>query len=1053
MVSESFIFVSYNQADRAWAEWIAWILEEDGFVARLQDWDFRGNFVLEMDEAVRDAAQTVAVLSRDYQNAKFTHSECAAAFAQDPKSVDNKLIPVRVGDCKPDGLLGQISFVDLVDKDEDAAASMLLARVRGERGKPPSKPGFPGRSKKPDFPNAPVSEKPPDKKPAPSLIAIPTTDWPKILGEPPDSLLLRAESRCVRFHEHAKGWRQEIVGWAMEPEPSIILRLQTGRGGAGKTRLAIDICETLAKHGWMTGFLRPGQDPDRELPALLDLGKSCLIVIDYAETRVEEIVNLTRKILYWSNVPIVRLLLLARGSGDWWKFLGQQAKRADDSTLAAVLSNPSTKQGPFPMGRQPVDEEFRPNLFKEALADFAKTTGREVPDAPVPDLSGEHFQRVLFLHLAALASLRGENVTSDLELLQSALRHERTYWKHLLENEGLKEIWQEPAFEQGLALLTLLGGTTSAKETKDIIRRTPRLAKAPDADQQQIFDLLRRLYPDRGGVRGLEPDLLGERLVAACLSLDDELLDAAFGPIATADDATSAFTVLARLARHHDDDRQWLALALERYLKHWTDQAVDVAKETGAPMPELIAEALKKGDRQTRRSMAEQLPNLPDDTVNLQDLAVEVTIQKLRLLTEKGQKKGVKAAIRLYDAYRAKAFRLKALGHYAKAIDSFEQALDHAKPLAKSGKVADLQRLAQAHLSLADCQNDAARFEEAYTHGVAGERLYAELISKGQDELTEGWARSLNGLSNYLSNLGRFDEALETIKRSEAISRKPALAKSNRPHGGWATSLANLSKRLGELGYFELALQHAEQAAAIRRDLAAEQPDEFNNDYTKSLGHLSLCLRNLGYFEEALEKAQQAETITRDLAAKQPEAHQLEWVYALANLSEAFVNGDLPMDAIRMGRQAVTLLPGLATKPGDIRTLIAEGFCLRVLAEALLQAGEMTTALGAAKRAAKSLEAAFAERPDHVAEHYVQAVITSAKCCHSSADTDGALDSLDRGVAAIGPLFEKRPRALQREMLRLLRGFRQIDASLIDRHVPAPILTTLDDLPPLRGTP
>ena len=24
-------FISYNQADRAWAEWIAWILEEAGY--------------------------------------------------------------------------------------------------------------------------------------------------------------------------------------------------------------------------------------------------------------------------------------------------------------------------------------------------------------------------------------------------------------------------------------------------------------------------------------------------------------------------------------------------------------------------------------------------------------------------------------------------------------------------------------------------------------------------------------------------------------------------------------------------------------------------------------------------------------------------------------------------------------------------------------------------------------------------------------------------------------------------------------------------------------
>jgi hypothetical protein len=33
-------FVSYTQADRAWAEWIAWILEEDDHRVLVQAWDF-----------------------------------------------------------------------------------------------------------------------------------------------------------------------------------------------------------------------------------------------------------------------------------------------------------------------------------------------------------------------------------------------------------------------------------------------------------------------------------------------------------------------------------------------------------------------------------------------------------------------------------------------------------------------------------------------------------------------------------------------------------------------------------------------------------------------------------------------------------------------------------------------------------------------------------------------------------------------------------------------------------------------------------------------------
>jgi hypothetical protein len=34
-------FLSYNKADRAWAEWIAWQLEAADYTTVLQAWDFR----------------------------------------------------------------------------------------------------------------------------------------------------------------------------------------------------------------------------------------------------------------------------------------------------------------------------------------------------------------------------------------------------------------------------------------------------------------------------------------------------------------------------------------------------------------------------------------------------------------------------------------------------------------------------------------------------------------------------------------------------------------------------------------------------------------------------------------------------------------------------------------------------------------------------------------------------------------------------------------------------------------------------------------------------
>lgn len=156
-------FVSYNQADRGWAEWIAWHLEAAGYKAIIQAWDFRPgeNFVLAMNRAASEARRTIVVLSPAFLAARFTQPEWAAAFAQDPTG--NKVLPVRVQDCNPGGLLGPIAFIDLVEQAEDAARAALLAGVREGRAKPTKAPSFPSSAASkpaPAFPAAAAAAAP-----------------------------------------------------------------------------------------------------------------------------------------------------------------------------------------------------------------------------------------------------------------------------------------------------------------------------------------------------------------------------------------------------------------------------------------------------------------------------------------------------------------------------------------------------------------------------------------------------------------------------------------------------------------------------------------------------------------------------------------------------------------------------------------------------------------------------------------------------------------------------------------------------------------------------
>jgi len=139
-------FISYNKTDRTWAEWVAWHLEEAGYTTIFQAWDFRPgmNFVQKMQEAVQEAERTIAVLSTNYLEALYTYPEWEAAFQQDPRGEKGILVPIRIQECKPPGLLGPIAYIDLVGLDETAAHETLLDGVRQGRNKPPTAPLFPG---------------------------------------------------------------------------------------------------------------------------------------------------------------------------------------------------------------------------------------------------------------------------------------------------------------------------------------------------------------------------------------------------------------------------------------------------------------------------------------------------------------------------------------------------------------------------------------------------------------------------------------------------------------------------------------------------------------------------------------------------------------------------------------------------------------------------------------------------------------------------------------------------------------------------------------------
>ena len=219
MREETDFFISYTQADRAWAEWLAWELEAASYTSVLQAWDMPPGtaFAHAMHQAVQQARHTILVLSPAYLRSAMAEAEWRAGFVADPTGEARRLLPVRVEDCQPAGLLADRVYVDLVGLDEATSRTTLLngvaAALRGH-GRPASRPHFPKAGiglvvDRPRFPTA-----------LPPVWNVPFRRNPAFTGR--DDELAR------------------LVAALDQSKAVVVTQVLQGGGGVGKTALAVE---------------------------------------------------------------------------------------------------------------------------------------------------------------------------------------------------------------------------------------------------------------------------------------------------------------------------------------------------------------------------------------------------------------------------------------------------------------------------------------------------------------------------------------------------------------------------------------------------------------------------------------------------------------------------------------------------------------------------------------------------------------------------------------------------------------------------------------------
>ena len=230
------LFVSHAGADRAWAEWVAWQLENAGWTVELDCWDWAAgdNFVLRMDAALTRGRMVALFSAAYFDPERFTTLEWTALLA-----AREKMVPVRIDGAAVPPVLGTLIAPSLVGLEATEARRVVLEAVAGPR-RPDGEPVFPG-------PNG-------DRR-ARGNGAV----GPRLPGSLPRVWNLPRRNAGFTGRDGLLVALRE----ALSADTRVAVQALRGRGGVGKTQLAIEYGHRFAGEYELAWWVRA------EEPALI----------------------------------------------------------------------------------------------------------------------------------------------------------------------------------------------------------------------------------------------------------------------------------------------------------------------------------------------------------------------------------------------------------------------------------------------------------------------------------------------------------------------------------------------------------------------------------------------------------------------------------------------------------------------------------------------------------------------------------------------------------------------------------------------------------------
>ena len=534
------------------------------------------------------------------------------------------------------------------------------------------------------------------------------------------------------------------------------LRLVTGSGGVGKTRLALQLADRLRARGWQCEQVGDGQEAHVLADVRAVSAGRVLLVVDYAETRIG-LAQLLRAVAVDDGTAL-RVLLLARSAGQWWEQLGAGEGAIRDLVLEA---GPVGIQLGEVLDTRLTDED----QVRAVIPVFAAAFGTDPPDPGyVVVVPQARRARVLELHAAALVvvlewmAAPGVRVRVELGgVLGELLRHEERFWLGTASKLGLTD------GPTGMTPLTLrqvvaVGCLLGAMDQQDAIALLDRVPEVPRS--LKVAAWLRELYPPDAGsgewLGALQPDRLAERLVVDQLGGSPVLAQAALTDLSQRQ-SRRAVLLLARAATEDD--------VAERLLAGLLPLVAQVVEEINAPLETLV-------------SLANAIP-YPSVVLAAAHAAVTGRI----LAAEPASSHPAQRARWLI----IRGETLSQLGQHAAAFPVTQQAVELYRELSTAKPDRYRPDLVAALSNLAACLSGLGRPAQSLPVMQEAVDICRGLAAVKPDRYRADLATALSNLGIRYTELGRPAEAFATEREAVGIRRELAAADPGRFQDDLAT--------------------------------------------------------------------------------------------------------------------------------------------------------------------------------------------------------------------------------------------------------------------------